>query len=131
MLRHLDPVAFKLAAAITSGASAVASAAADNLPYQLFGVSLSVLLACFAGAAIALAFLPPMPRLKMFVAVFAGTMIAAYSTPLVLHWLEWDQHPRLHGGLGFALGLVAYAAITWVFVKGPEILTSRLKGGGT
>jgi hypothetical protein len=131
MLRELDPLAFKLAAVITSGASAAASAVSDSWPLQLFGVPLSVLLACFAGATIALAFLPPMPRVKMFIAVMAGTMIAAYLTPLMLHWLEWSKWPQLHGGMGFALGLLGYWGITWVFVKGPEILTSRLKGGGS
>ncbi len=131
MLRELDPLAFKLAAVITSGASAAASAVTDSWPMQLFGVPLSVLLACFAGATIALAFLPPMPRAKMFIAVIAGTMIAAYLTPLALHWLKWDQWPQLHAGMGFALGLLAYGGITWAFVKGPEILTARLKGGNS
>lgn len=131
MLRELDPIAFKMAAVLTSGASAVASAVADNWSMQLFDVSLSVLLACFAGATIALAFLPPMPRGRMFVAVIAGTLIAAYGTPVVLHVLDWHKHAQLHVGMGFLLGLGAYAGITWALVKGPEILTSRLKGGGS
>lgn len=131
MLRDLDPIAFKLAAVLTSGASAVASAVADSWPLQLFGVSLSVLLGCFAGATIALAFLPPMPRGRMFVAVFAGTVIAAYGTPVVLHVLDWHKYAQLHVGMGFLLGLGGYAGITWALVKGPEILTSRLKGGGS
>lgn len=116
----------KLAAAGTAAASTVASVATKSWAVSFFGVPPEVLFAGFAGAAIALAILPPMKPAKAFGAVLVGTLCAAYLTlPIALN-RGWSSD--YHNGLAFLLGAGGHVLLTWLLNKGPEILTSRTKG---
>ena len=111
-------------AAIVAATSAAASSVTQNWSIEYFGVPLSVILAGFAGAVVALAFLQTMPRAKMFATVFAGTLTAGYGVKLVAHILGWG--PGLLVGLAFVLGLLAHVTLTWFFNSGPKWLADLI-----
>lgn len=96
------------------------------LPLALFGVSFAFVFAGFSGAVLALAFLPPMPRSKMFVAVFVGTLAAAWGVLPVTEMLTLSE---LYPGISFAIGLLAYGAFSWFFKSGGDALARRIGGG--
>jgi len=88
----LDPATFKFVAQVSSAASGAASIATVDLTMGVFGVPLSVFLAGFAGALVSLSFLPPPVNdqdrrktlVNMAAHVCSGTLLAAFSGPLVL-----------------------------------------------
>lgn len=90
------------------------------------GVSFSLFFAGFSGAVIALAFLPPMQRWKMVFAVCVGTLTAAYG---ILPVTELLNLKKVYPGIAFAIGLVAYGLLTWLFKDGCRVLARRLGGG--
>lgn len=122
-------LSLKIAAAGTAAASTAAAAASKTWAVAFFGVPPEVLFAGFAGAAIALAILPPMKPAKAFGAVVVGTLCAAYLTlPIALN-RGWSA--EYHHGLAFLLGAGGHVLLTWLLNKGPEILTSRTQKGPT
>lgn len=113
------------AAAVTSGAASLAVA---DIALTVFGVPGVVLFAGFAGAAIALRFLPEISRWGMFTSVGSGTIISGYSAEALV---GIAKHFGLSIGLtfsGFVVGLLANAALAFIFTKGASILNKKLGG---
>ena len=104
----------------------------QELPLALFGVSLSVVLAGFAGALAIVSFLPPFEtRKKMWTTVIVCTLAASYLTKLTLYWAKLDASyaPGVSFGVAFLFqligtGLVQHAPKLW------EAAIARLRGGG-
>lgn len=109
------------ASAVTS---AVAAVATEDLAVQVFGITASVLFACFCGAAIAVWFLPKASRWGMFISVLIGTIAGGYSTPAVADFFSIQKL----NAVGFLTGLLAYALIALAFSKGEKIILKRLGG---
>lgn len=110
-----DPAAQKALAAATSAATGTASWATADWSLAVFGVPLAVLLAAFAGAVVALTFLPPVVSfLRLIGQVVTGTVAAAYVTPLA--GFLWAGVPHLP--VAFLIGLTALAAIS----KIPQVM---------
>jgi hypothetical protein len=133
-----DHSLIQLAAAGGSVATGTASVLTASWSIDIFGVSVSVLLAGFAGALIALSFLPPYKTFKgMVAAVVAGTLIAAFTEPLIAHYS--DAPAKLAQGIAFITGLVALSVIPLALRSVPEFfraLADRIRGnpwggGGT
>jgi hypothetical protein len=124
----IDSASLQVAAAVSGGASLVTA----SWSVDLFGVPVSVVLAGFAGALIALSFLPPYQTLKAAaLAVAAGTVIAAFSEPLIAHYT--DAPAKLSQAIAFVTGLVALSVIPLALKAVPalfEALADRLRGGG-
>lgn len=120
------------AAAVGATASGAASILTASWSVDVFGVSVSTLLAGFAGALIALSFLPPYKTWRgMAAAVAAGTLIAAFSEPLIAHYL--DAPAKLHQAIAFLVGLAALSVIPLAFKAVPEFFTAladRIRGTG-
>lgn len=95
---------------ILSGSGSIA---AGSLAIEIFGVSLSVLLAGFTGAVVALAFLPPMTRWRLFGAVAIGTLVAAYGTLLGAHIFGWPE--KLHVGIAFFSGALGHSILSFFY----------------
>ena len=103
----------------------------QELPLAVFGVSLSVVLAGFAGAMAIVSFLPPFEnRRKMWSTVLVCTMAASYLTKITLYYAHLDGGFSL--GVSFAIaflfqligtGLVQHAPKLW------EAALARLRGG--
>jgi hypothetical protein len=125
-----DPAVQKVAAAATSAATGAASWWTADWSVAVFGVPLSVLLAAFAGAVVALTFLPPvLSFLQLVGRVVMGTVASAYVTPLA--GFLWAGIPHLP--VAFLLGLAALAAIAKVPVFLDDLRTiarNRWGGGG-
>jgi len=123
-----DSASLQVAAAASGGASLVTA----SWSMDFFGVSVSVLLAAFAGALVALSILPPYQTLKgAAVAVAAGTCIAAFTEPLIAHYTEAPA--KLSQAIAFLTGLVALSLIPLALKAVPgffEALADRLRGGG-
>jgi hypothetical protein len=105
----------------------------EDLPVALFGVSLSVVLAGFAGAMAIVSFLPAFEtRRKMWSTVMICTLASSYLTKLVLHYASLDGGFALAVGFGvgfvfqlFGTGLVQYAPRLW------EAALARIRGSGS
>jgi len=118
-----DPVSAKAAAAaVVSGTASVVSA---DLSTAMFGVPIAVILAAFAGASLALAFLPQMSRVQMLTAVLLGMAIGVYGSQLILAWQGWGAH--VLPPLGFFLGLTGQLSASMLFSDGRSILVGWLK----
>lgn len=114
----------KNGAAVGSAASAVVSQLSWTM--QTFGVEFSVLMAGFAGALIALWFMPPTKR--WYVALVIGTVTAAYVTPFGVGVLEKYTdlglvNPR---PVAFLIGVSAHFVGTLLFRDGRELFRARL-----
>lgn len=127
-----DGTLMQAAAAVGATASGAASILTASWTVEIFGASVSTLLAGFAGSLVALSFLPPYKTWRgMVVAVVAGTLIAAYSEPLIAHYLS--APPKLHQAIAFLVGLVALSVIPLALQAVPEFfhaMADRLRGGG-
>ncbi len=125
-----DHSILQVAAAGGSVATGTASVLTSSWSMDIFGVSVSALLAGFAGALIALSFLPPYKTFKgMVAAVAAGTLIAAFTEPLIAHYT--DAPAKLAQGIAFLTGLVALSVIPLALRAVPaffEALADRLRG---
>ena len=114
-----DPAVQKIAAGMTSAATGAASWWTADWSIAVFGVPLAVLLASFAGAVVALTFLPPVASFMRLVGqIVMGTVSAAYVTPLAA--FMWAGVPHLP--VAFLIGLTALALIA----KVPQILDGVL-----
>jgi hypothetical protein len=118
---------------VLSVASGFTSWVMQDLPLALFGVSLSVVLAGFAGALAIVSFLPPFDtRQRMWSTVIICTIASSYLTKLVLHYAGLDGGFALGVGFGigfvfqlFGTGLVQFAPRIW------EAALARIKGGSS
>lgn len=68
------------------------------------GLKASSLVAGFAGSLVRLALWPRVTLWRSVISVLAGTLCAAYLTPLALHYYSAPQH--LENAVAFVLGLV-------------------------
>lgn len=114
-----------VAASLLSGGVAVS---VGSLALEIFGVPLSVLLAGFAGAVVALAFLPPMTRWRLFAAVAIGTLCAAYGVLLLAHLFGLPD--KVHVGMAFFGGALGHSCLSFFFTNGPAILKGWLTKPG-
>src|SRR5689334_15841383 len=88
-----------------SAAAAFFSWLFQEAPLAIFGVSLSVVLAGFAGALAIVSFLPPFEtRRKMWTTVIVCTLAASYLTKIALHLANLDGGYSL--GVSFAVAFV-------------------------
>lgn len=116
---------------IISGLSAIASWLFRDLPLFLFGVSLSVVLAGFAGAMAIVSFLPPFEtRRKMWATVAVCTLASSYLTKIVLFLANLDGGYSL--AIGFSIGFVFQLFGTGIVQYAPRLWEAALAriGGG-
>lgn len=116
---------FQLAVGMGSAASAAASS--GDWAFSVIGVPFNVLMAGFAGALIALWFLPPVGR--WWAALLVGTACAGYATPLLLQLLNYFTGLAIADGRGVAFfaGLSAQFFGTLFFRDGRDIVLGALK----
>lgn len=123
----IGDVTFKSTSSALATTSGVASAATTGIVADVFGVPLSVLLAGFAGAVVALSFLPPLPdKWKSFTAVAVGTLVASYGVQVGAWYFKWPA--ELNAPAAFFIGLLAHLFLTLVFTKGPSWANKRYGG---
>ena len=123
--------AIELGPPAASGLSAFFAWLFQELPVAVFGVSLSVVLAGFAGALAIVSFLPAFEtRRKMWTTVITCPLAASYLTKITLHVANLDGGYAL--GVSFAVafvfqligtGLVQHAPKLW------EAVIARIRGG--
>lgn len=116
-----------LAAAMSASTAAV-GVSLTGLSIEWLGVPLPVLLLGLSGAMSALSFLPQMALHRMVTAVLVGTLAAVATTPMAAHFLDLPK--GLHLGVAFFSGLFAQLAMSWAFVRLPQLLDKRIGGGG-
>jgi hypothetical protein len=109
--------------AVTTAAlgSGVASFATADWAMAIFGVPAAVLFAGFAGAAIALRFVPELSRWGMFGSVGSGTIISGYSADA---FMSAAKNFGFSFGLlfcGFAIGLLSNAVLSFFFKHGGDL----------
>lgn len=111
----------------TTGALAAASAAgswaADQWSIQLLGVPLSVVLASFAGAFLALSWQRKLPAPAKCASVWLGTFAGAYLTPIVLHYTAVPSMFQL--AVAFGVGIVAEPALHRIWQTVPQLVDKR------
>lgn len=100
--------------------SALSSLIFQDLPLALFGVSLSVVFAGFAGAMAIVSFMPPFEtRRKMWTTLTVCTLAAAYLTKAVLYFTKWDSGIAL--AVGFGIGFVFQLVGTGIVQHAPRL----------
>ncbi len=126
MRKTTNLAAFHIAVFFISASAGAASLVTADWSTTMFGVSLSVLLAGFAGSVCALSFMPPLPtRPRVFAAVVIGTLVAAYGVQLLGKYLGWADGAA---PLAFFIGLGAHVGLTQVFLQVPDLI-EKLKSG--
>lgn len=73
---------------------------------SILGVKYAALVAGFAGGVVSLSYVRPLTRLQSAMAVLSGALVAAYGTPVAVHYLGLAGNP-LENGIAFGLGLTA------------------------
>lgn len=71
----------------------------------VMGVKLTALLAGFAGGVVSLSFIKELTARQAVLAVFTGSVTAAYCTPLAVHYFGIAQ--PYENGAAFVIGLTA------------------------
>lgn len=91
---------------------------------SLFGVKLFSLIAGFAGGVVSLSFVKTLTKTQSALAVFTGAVTAAYSTPVITHFLTVG--PEYESSVAFFVGLTAMNIVPGVvelsraFKRNPE-----------
>jgi ABC-type uncharacterized transport system permease subunit len=109
--------------ATMAAVSVAGSWVADQWAIQLFGVPLSVVLASFAGAFLALSWQRKLPPTAKCASVWIGTFAGAYLTPIVLHYSAVPGHFEL--AIAFAVGIVAEPALHRIWQTVPQLVDKR------
>ena len=78
------------------------------------GVKYAALVAGFAGGVVSLSYGRELTRLQSAMAVLSGSLVAAYGTPIAVHYLDLGVGSPLENGIAFGLGLTAMNIIPGV-----------------
>lgn len=106
-----------------AAATAVSSYMADQWSLHFLGVPLSVVLASFAGAFLALSWQRKLPAPVKCATVWLGTFAGAYLTPIALHYGDIPTQFQL--AVAFGVGIVAEPALHRVWQTVPQIIDKR------
>lgn len=79
----------------------------DSISTGFLGIKYAALVAGFAGGVVSLSYIRPLTRLQSAMAVLSGSLVAAYGTPVAVHYLDLGSGSPLENGIAFALGLTA------------------------
>lgn len=112
--------------AIAAATGVATSWIADQWAMHIIGVPVSVVLATFAGAFLALSWQRKLPPTAKCASVWIGTFGGAYLTPLVLHFGNID--PGFQLAVAFGVGLIAEPALHRVWLRVPQIVDKRTGG---
>lgn len=109
--------------ATMAAGSAAGSYLADQWSLHFLGVPLSVVLAAFAGAFLALSWQRKLPPLAKCASIWIGTAGGVYLTPIVMHYVAVPAHFQL--AIAFAVGIVAEPALHRVWQTVPQLVDKR------
>lgn len=120
-----DSAPFRVEAMVSSAVSGVVSVATTDWTMGIFGVPLSVLLAGFAGAALALSLLPTMTHRQMAIAIALGTAIGMYGA-LIVTLLQPALAPAV-AAVAFFLGLCGQFGASMFFKDGRDVVLAWIR----
>jgi hypothetical protein len=103
--------------------TAAGSYIADQWSIYFLGVPLSVVLAAFAGAFLALSWQRKLPAPVKCATVWLGTFAGAYLTPIAMHYSDIPAQFQL--AVAFGVGIMAEPALHRVWKVVPQIVDKR------